>query len=172
MLSGLRPDLGTELKAPLFFAELSCALLTGITAVFAAFFVSIPGRSGWWAYLPLPSLAAWALSLSYGVASDWNYMGWAEFQVPMSWACVRFISFTALPTTVVTLFLLRHAAFARPANTVILSALATTSVASAFQDLLHHLHRSASIIIWHGSTIIFLIAIFHLVGSRLINRFH
>lgn len=45
VLIGVRPDLGLQLKSGQFLAELSSALLTGITASFAAFFVSIPGRS-------------------------------------------------------------------------------------------------------------------------------
>ena len=60
---------------PKFALELLGTLLTGIAAVVAAFYLSLPDRSGLWALLPLPPLALWLASSGYNCYREWITIG-------------------------------------------------------------------------------------------------
>jgi hypothetical protein len=67
---GVRTDLLARLDEPEFAASIGAALATGTLATIAAFMISLPDRSRWW-LLPLPALAMWITTISYGCFADW-----------------------------------------------------------------------------------------------------
>ena len=170
-LRGVRPDLSEAFAQPEVALEWAAALLTGVSAAISAFYISVPGRAGWWLFLPLLATGAWLLSLAYGIAFDWIHTGWDAFRVPESWECVRLISATTIFLSPILLMLLRHAAYVRPTETVLLTVLSIAALASADQDFAHTLHRAASVLVWHGGTIVVLLCAYSLVGPQLLNRF-
>jgi hypothetical protein len=58
-----------------FALELAATLLTGITAVIAAFHVSLPDRSRAWLFAPLPFLVLWIASGGYECYRNWFTLG-------------------------------------------------------------------------------------------------
>lgn len=55
---GLSPGLAVRLSTPSGAIEFVASIATGIAAAYAAFQVSVPGRSPRWTWLPLPFLLA------------------------------------------------------------------------------------------------------------------
>lgn len=169
-LRGLRPDLSEAYARPEVALEWAASLLTGVSAAVSAFYISVPGRAAWWLFLPLLAIGAWFLSLFYGIVFDWTRMGSDAFRVPESWECVRVISVTTILLGPILLMLLRHATYVRPTETVLLAILSIAALASADQDFAHTLHRAASVLVWHGGTIVVLMCAYFLIGPRLLNR--
>lgn len=60
---GIRPDLVTVARQPLWLAEQGLALATALLAGFAAISFSVPGRRGWERLVWLPAAGFWLLTL-------------------------------------------------------------------------------------------------------------
>jgi hypothetical protein len=133
-------DLGTfarRAQDPKLVLELIGTLLTGIAAVIAAFYLSLPDRSGAWALLPLPPLALWIASSGYSCYRHWVTVGPDGWELGESGHCFRFILAVSVPLGIALFLLLRKA---RPLAPVRVAAVGGLGVAGLAAFLLQFFH--------------------------------
>lgn len=159
MHGGMRPDIMPMLMTPSYSMLLSATIITGILSAVAVFMISIPGRSRYWAALPLPGVLFWFASAGYGCFADWVKMGPQGLQMGHSVDCFTWIMVISLPLSLVLYFMVRHAAWIRPGPTLVLGMLSTAAFAATGLSLLHDLDTSMMIMVWHGGAILILLGL-------------
>jgi hypothetical protein len=122
---------------PKLVLELIGTILTGIAAVIAAFYLSLPDRSGAWALLPLPPLALWIASSGYSCYRHWIAVGPDGWALGESAHCFRFILGASVPLGIALFLLLRRA---RPLAPVRVTAVGGLGVAGLAAFLLQFFH--------------------------------
>ncbi|MDE2219384.1 MAG: DUF1109 family protein [Gammaproteobacteria bacterium] len=95
--------------APRLALESAAMLLTAITAIVAAFHLSLPDRSSLWRYAPLPPLLLWIATSSLGCLQYGLGLGPAGDRVGESGHCFAFILMVSLPLTALLYAVLRRA---------------------------------------------------------------
>jgi len=156
---GVRPDLMPLLKTMNYSLLLAATILTGILAAMAVFLISIPGRSRYWALLPIPGVVLWFAAAGYGCFSDWIRLGPSGLSLGHSVDCFSWIVAISLPLSLVLYFMVRHAAWIRPGPTLVLGMLSTAAFAATGLSLLHDLDTSMMIMIWHGGAVLILLGL-------------
>jgi len=120
-----------------FILELAGTLLTGITAVIAAFYLSIPGRSPASMLLPIPPLVLWLASSGYNCYREWIVYGASGWHLGETTACFGTIIGFSVPLGVALIVMLRRA---RPVAPVPVAALGGLGVAAISAFLLQFNH--------------------------------
>jgi hypothetical protein len=111
--------------------------LTAISAVIAAFELSVPGRSPRWALLPLPPLLLWLGASGLGCLSNGLGLHRAGGLVGESSGCFVFIAGASLPLAAGLFWMLRRA---RPIAPLPVAALGTLGVAATAAFVLQFFH--------------------------------
>jgi len=124
-----------RLQVPRIALECAGSLLTAITAVIAAFELSIPGRSTRWAWLPLPGFLLW-LGAS-GMGCFRNGLGLHATHGTESANCFVFIAGVSVPLSIAIFWMLRRA---HPIAPLPVAAFGTLGVAAAAATLLQFFH--------------------------------
>jgi hypothetical protein len=117
--------------------EMLAALATGIAAVIAAFHLSLPDRSPWWALLPVPPLAFWIAGSGYSCYSDWIVRGAAGWEWGDSANCLRFIVASSVPLGGSLLLMLRRAQPLSPVRVAALGGLGAAAIAAVLLQFFH-----------------------------------
>jgi hypothetical protein len=144
------PLFARRARDPKLDLELVGTLLTGITAVVAAFHLSLPDRSALWALLPPPWFALWIASSAYSCYRHWISFGPDGWAIGESADCFRFILAAGVPLGVSLLVLLRRSRPLAPARVAAVGGLGVAALAAfllqffhpfdvTFMDLLVHL---------------------------------
>jgi hypothetical protein len=120
-----------------FILELIGTLLTGIAAVIAAFYLSVPDRSPAWALLPIPPLILWLASSGYNCYREWITYGTNGWQYGETVSCFGTILGFSVPLGVALVLVLRRA---RPIAPVPVAAIAGLGVAALSAFLLQFNH--------------------------------
>ena len=151
---GVRPHLWQTMTSPGEAIEFIASVLTGLCAAYAAFQVSVPGRSGSWAWLPVLPLALWLGGIGVGCIGEVEAMGMAAlgFQTH-SGECARAILVMSLPLGLVMVLMVRHAGVVRPGPTAMLAALSAAALSSAGVSLFHHGETALMSLVWHGGMV-------------------
>lgn len=120
-----------------FILELTGTLLTGIGAIIAAFYLSLPDRSPLWALVPLPPLALWLASSGYNCYREWITVGSDGWHLGESTDCFSTILGFSVPLGLALFFILRRA---RPIAPVRVAAVGGLGIAalSAFLVQFNH----------------------------------
>lgn len=167
---GLRPGLSEAASRPGAVIEWSGSLLTGVLAAFAAFQISVPGRSPSWAWLPLPAALLWMTGLCVGCLEDLARLGLQAFAFQNHSAeCAWAITLTSLPLGLVMLVMVRHAGVVRPGPTALLAALGAAAVSAAVVSLIHAGETALMGLLWHGGAVAVLSTASWLFGQRLFS---
>jgi hypothetical protein len=126
-----------KLQDPKFILELIGTLLTGIAAIIAAFYLSLPDRSPFWALLPLPALALWLASSGYNCYREWITVGTDGWHLGASTDCFSTILAFSVPLGLALFLVLRRA---RPIAPVPVAAIGGLGIAaiSAFLVQFNH----------------------------------
>ena len=161
---GPRHDLMERLGQPHEMAQLLFCLATGVLAAVAAFELSLPGRSPYWALLPLPPAVAWVASLGMGCLAEVARMGPQALVFGTSWECFRFIVLMGVPLALSLLWMLRHAGPIRPVPVAALGGLAGAALSAAGLSLFHHIEAALLVLVWHGGATLVVVACFLLAG--------
>jgi hypothetical protein len=165
---GLRRDLGAAMSEPAQALEWIGSVLTGLCAAYAAFQVSVPGRSPSWAWLPALPAALWMSGIGWGCLADFATQGMAAFALQThSGDCARAIVAMSLPLTVFMLLMVRHAGVVRPGATAMLAALAAAAVSAAGVSLFHSGENSLMLLLWHVGAVALLSVLSLALGRRL-----
>jgi len=165
---GVRPHLWKTMTSPGEAIEFAGSILTGLFAAYAAFQVSVPGRSGSWAWLPVLPLALWLGGIGVGCIGDFEAMGLAAFGFQAHGGeCARAILAMSLPLVLVLVLMVRHAGVVRPAPTAMLAALSAAALSSAGVSLFHNGETGLMSLLWHGGVVALLSLASLAAGERL-----
>ncbi|MGH8149767.1 MAG: NrsF family protein [Steroidobacteraceae bacterium] len=126
-----------RMAAPGIAVECVAAGLTGICAVIAAFVLTVPGRSGRWAALPVPPFLLWLAVSGLGcLKNGWSLHGPDGF-FGDGFRCFGFIVSVSVPLSVGLFVALRRA---RPIAPLPVAALGTLGVAALAEFILEFFH--------------------------------
>lgn len=156
---GMRPGLLQELPRWGFSLELGGALLTGVLAAVAAFYLSIPGRSRWWFVLPLPPLVLWLAVIGQQCLTNWVAVGPEGMSLGESAECFATLGLTSLPLSLALLLMLRYVAPLRLASVILLGSLAVAGITSTALTLFHPLDATAMILMFNVGTALLFVGI-------------
>ena len=120
------------------------AVLTGVAAALAAFMTSVPGRSTWWPFLPLPPLAVWLAASGMGCLRPALTGVTVPEGMMHPMACMYFIVLISGPLTALLLWQIMRACPLRPALTASLAGLASAATAAALLALIHPFDATAA----------------------------
>jgi hypothetical protein len=131
------PAFALRMAVPRRAVQCAAILLTGLTAVFAAFMRSVPDRSRAWAVLPVPPLLLWLASSGLGcLQNGWSLHGPGGFAGD-SPHCFVFIIAASVPLSAGLFIALRRA---RPIAPRAVAALGTLGVAALAAFALEFFH--------------------------------
>lgn len=124
-------------RDPKLVLELIGTALTGILAVIAAFYLSLPDRSTAWALLPIPPFILWLASSGYNCYRHWITYGPDGWGLGDSADCFKFIMLASIPLGISLLLILRRA---RPLNPVRVALMGGLGVAAISAFVLQFFH--------------------------------
>ena len=166
-LYGPRPDLAERLGQPTFAAALAGSLLTAALAAIAAFHLSLPDRSRLWLLLPVPALVLWVSTTGYGCLTDWVGIGPDGVELGTTLECFATLVIASVPSLVILLVMLRHAARLHPTTVAMMGGLASAGVAATALSLFHEIDASVLVLLWTLGTTALIVALSGVLGPRL-----
>lgn len=167
---GVRAGLAADLSRPPVLVEWIASILTGLTAAYAVFQISVPGRSLRWMWLPLPPLLLWLGGLGWGCLHDRARLGADAFLVELvSSECTVAITMTSIPLGLLMLVMVRHAGVVRPAQTAMLVALSAAALSAAGVSLYHGGETALMVLLWHVGAVVVLSLACLLLGRPLFS---
>ena len=122
---------------PKMLLELIGTALTGILAVIAAFYLSLPDRSPAWALLPLPPFALWLASSGYNCYRHWITFGPDGWALGESVDCFRFILLISIPSGASLLWVLRRAFPLTPVRVALMGGLGVAALSAFVLQFFH-----------------------------------
>lgn len=121
---------GARESDPRMVLETAAMLMTGITAVASAFWLSVPGSAYAWRYLALPFLAVWIGASGVGCLHFGLGLGPPGERLGESTHCFVFIVALSLPLGATLLAMLRRARPLEPLPVALTAALGVSAVAA------------------------------------------
>jgi hypothetical protein len=149
---------------PRLALECAATLLTGITAVVAAFYLSLPDRSSWWRYAALPPLTLWVATSGLGCLQYGFGMGPAGNRLGESPHCFRFIIMVSVPLALLLYVVLRRARPLQPLPVALNAALGVAALAAFVLQFFHPFDSTVIDLAMHGA------AVFVVVGLAAASR--
>ncbi len=159
-----------QMAAPDMWLATTGAVLTGALACVAALATSVPGRSAWWAALPLPALALWVGASGAGcLRTAWGG-GAMPFGQDPPVPCITFIVLVSVPLAAALLWLVLRACPLRPALTASLAGLASAGTAAALLTLIHPYDATAEDLAGHFVAVAVVVGVVRFLGVRVGRR--
>ncbi len=124
-------------REALLALEMAAMLATGVLAIVAAFFVSIPGASTRWLAAPIPPFAIWLLLSGFGCYGDYLRRGEVGWALGESLHCLLFILGTS---AVLAPLLVWRLARARPIDPLPVALLGGLGIAATSAFVLQFFH--------------------------------
>ncbi len=126
-----------RLRLTRFAVEMTATFVTGIAAVIAAFYLSLPDRSRFWMVLPLPPLVLWLASSGYGCYENWIAEGPQGWRLGRSSDCFIFILTMSIPVGVALYLALRRALPLDPLRVMAVGGLGVAALAASGLQFYH-----------------------------------
>ena len=146
------------------------ALLTAISAAWAAFALGVPGRRGAWAWLPLPAVLLWLGASGLGCLRGWVAPGTHVASVHETGDCLLFIVSFSVPLSALLIVLLRRACPLRPVRTAVLVGLASAAASASLLEICHAFDAAATDLLMHAIAVALVVAANAAMGGRLLSR--
>jgi len=166
-LLGTRPDLAERVRQPTYVGALAGALLTGVLAAVAAFYLSLPDRSRLWLLLPVPALLLWISTIGFGCLTDWVSIEPDGVRLGTTLECFATLALASLPLSLALLVMLRHAARLYPTTVAMMGGLASAGIAATALSLFHELDASMMVLLWNLGAAALIVALGGIFGRRL-----
>jgi hypothetical protein len=126
-----------RMATPRVAVDCIATALTAITAIIAAFELSVPGHSPWWSALPVPPFLLWLGSSGLGCLANGLSLHGPNGFVGESYMCFVFIAGVSVPLAAGLFWMLRRA---RPIAPLPVAALGTLGVAATAAFILQFFH--------------------------------
>jgi hypothetical protein len=146
------------------------AVLTAMTAAWAAFALAVPGRARAWAWLPLPPALLWIAASGLGCLRTWLAPGTSIATLHQSADCLVFIIGFSIPLSVLLVWLLRRACPLRPLLTALLVGLASAAASACLLEICHAYDAAATDLLTHALAVGIVVAVNTAMGGRLLSR--
>ena len=127
----------TRTSEPRLALGAAAMLLTGITAVVAAFYLSLPDRNRLWRYAALPPLALWMATSGAGCLAYGVGLGSAGNRLGDSAGCFKFIVAVSVPLAALLYAVLRRARPIEPLPVALNAALGVAALAAFVLQFFH-----------------------------------
>ncbi len=163
---GVRQDFAQRIAQPIFAIGLAAALVTGVLAAIAAFFISLPDRSRAWGVLPVPALLVWVSTVSYGCLTQWVDIGPDGMRIGEAARCFATLILTSLPLSLGLFLMLRHAAWLRPTAVTLTGGLAVAAMTATALTLFHDLDATVMVLLWNLGVAAMIVGIGYVLGLR------
>jgi hypothetical protein len=135
--TGAWPEMLVRLKDQRFAIELAATFITGLAAVIAAFYLSVPDRSRFWVVLPLPPLALWLASSGYECYRNWIELGPQGWRLGRSGDCFVFILTMSIPVALALYWALRRAVPLDVTRVLVVGGLGVAALSAATLQFYH-----------------------------------
>jgi hypothetical protein len=145
------------------------AVLTAVCAAWAAFALSVPGRSARSAWLPLPGLLLWVGASGLGCLRDVVLPGAEVASVHQSVDCLVFIIGLSVPLSLLLIMLVRRACPLRPVLAAVMIGLASAAASAALLEICHGFAVAATDLLTHAVAVAFVVAVNAAMGGRLLQ---
>jgi hypothetical protein len=163
------PGLSEIGASPRFVVEQGAALLTAVTAAYAAFVSLVPGRDRRVLWLPVLPLAVWLASIGQGCLEDWVRFGVGALRVRPDTDCFLPMLVIGIVPAVAILAMLRRGAPLMPRLTLALGGVAVAGLVNFVLQLFHARDISIMVLVWHIGFVIVLAALASLAGPLVIG---
>jgi hypothetical protein len=151
------------------FPQIAATIVSAAAAT-AAFASVVPGTSSARVVLwPVAALTLWLGVLFVGSLQEWQAVEAVDLVPRREWQCVAMIGLGgALPALGMAL-MLRHGAPMTPRITTALAMLAAAGLANVVACVSHPHTSSAVVLIWHGTTVLSLVAVSAWLGRSVFS---
>jgi hypothetical protein len=146
------------------------AVVTAISAAWAAFALGVPGRRTAWAWLPLPGALLWIGASGLGCLRDWVAPGTQVAGMHQSADCLIFIISFSVPLSALLVVLLRRACPLRPTLTAVLIGLASAAGSASLLEICHAFDSAATDLLTHALAVGAVVAVNAAMGGRLLSK--
>jgi len=166
---GARPMMQRWSAAPDIAIAGMGAVITAISAAWAAFTLGVPGRSWRWVWLPLPSLLLWVGASGLGCMRDW--LGPTAHIAKFNEAsdCLIFIISLSVPLSALLIWSLRRACPLRPVLAAIMIGLASAAASAALLEICHAFAVAATDLLTHAMAVAIVVLVNAVMGGRLLQ---
>lgn len=151
---------------PKFVLELTGTLLTGIAAIIAAFYLSLPDRSPLWALLPLPPLVLWLASSGYNCYREWITIGANGWSFGETSDCFGTILGFSVPLGLALFLVLRRARPIAPVPAAALGGLGIAGISAFLLQFNHPIDASFLDLGMHAAAVCTVVLITALTAAR------
>jgi hypothetical protein len=145
------------------------AVITAVSAAWAAFTLGVPGRSQRWAWLPLPGLLLWIGASGLGCLRGWVAPSMHVANMHQAGDCLVFIVTFAVPLSALLVWLLRRACPLRPVLTAVLIGLASAAASAALLEICHGFAVAATDLLMHALAVALVVVVNAAMGGRLLQ---
>ena len=146
------------------------AVITAITAAWAAFALGVPGRDAAWAWLPLPGALLWIGASGLGCLRTWIAPGTHIASMHQSADCLVFIISFSIPLSALLIVLLRRACPLRPVLAAVLIGLASAAASASLLEICHSYDAAATDLLTHALAVAVVVAVNAAMGGRLLSK--
>lgn len=137
LITGAWPAMLARLGSTRFVIETAATFVTGLTAIIAAFYLSLPDRSRFWMLVPLPPLLLWLASSGYGCYQNWLSYGPQGWRLGRSSDCFFFIITMSIPVSVMLYVAIRRAKPLDPLRVMAIGGLGVAALVAAALQFYH-----------------------------------
>jgi hypothetical protein len=166
---GVRPDFAQRLAQPEFVVGTAASLLTGVLAAVGSFMLNLPDRSRTWAWLPVPTLAVWLVTLGHGCLTNWVAIGADGVQLGETARCFATVLMTSLPLSLAMFGMLRHGSLLRASTVAVTGSLAVAAMSATAMSVFHRLDATVMILVWNLGTAALIVALGSWLGRRIVT---
>ena len=143
---------------PRLMWERTATLLTGISAIVAAFYLSLPDRSRLWGYMAIPPLLVWIACAGLGCLKAGVGWGPPGDHMGETVRCFRFIVIVSVPLALLLYLVLRRARPLQPLPVALSAALGVAALAAFILQFFHPFDSTAIDLAMHFGAVLTIIA--------------
>lgn len=157
---------GVTLDSLMVKPTLVSALLTGVLAAFAAFFIGQPDRSRMWSMLPVPAFGLWLGSLGHQCLTQWVAFGPNGMSLGETAQCFATFFVVAAPLGLAAVLMLKRMAVFERTRITLLGSLSVAGLTAAAMDVFHPVDASVLVILFNLGTALVLLGAGWLLGQQ------